>query len=146
MEIMASRWIRFKAVGHRNVKGTHRTTLEITRESYLTPRGDCIIGVSSEASLRDLPEWFKQAAKKPDTIIIMVLCSRGICDSIVGKGHHDLSFDDPTRIVVRKSNYVDAKTLMVKANKSAKDVRRDLIEELKDEAILNVYLTVLDTR
>lgn len=139
-------WVKFKAKGHPNVKATHKTTLEITREDYLTPRGDCIIGVSSEMGARDLPGWFKEAAKSREAVIVMVLCSGEICDSIAGRGDPRLTFGDPDRIVARKSEYVDGKTLMVKASKSARDIRRDLVEALRKGSPLEVYLTVLDSR
>ena len=142
---LTSKWLTFKAQGHSNVRATHRTTLEITKESYLTPRGDCIIGVSSEYGVADLPEWFKKAAQKEDSIIVMIICSDNICDSVIGRGHPKLSFDDPLRIVVRRSSYIDSKTIMIRANKSARDLRRDLIRKLHSGEELIVYLTVLNT-
>jgi len=51
--------------GHENVKATHRSTLEITTEDFLTPRGDCIICVSADKSLRDLSDDFKEALRTP---------------------------------------------------------------------------------
>lgn len=38
--------------GHVNVRARHRTTIEITRDDYLTPRGgDCIIGIKADKGL-----------------------------------------------------------------------------------------------
>lgn len=142
---MTGRWVEFTAYGHGNVRATHRTTLELTREKDLTLRGDCIIAVSSEVGAGGLPEWFKEGARKPASIIVMVLCTRDVCDSLVGHGHPQLSLTDPDRLVVRKSGYIDGKTLMVRASKSAADLRRDLVEELKRGAPLRVYLTLLGT-
>ncbi|MEM2023054.1 MAG: DUF371 domain-containing protein [Archaeoglobaceae archaeon] len=51
------------ARGHKNLRATHRTTLEVTKESYLTPRGNCIVGVKASSSARDLPEWLKKEIK-----------------------------------------------------------------------------------
>ncbi|RLF17024.1 MAG: DUF371 domain-containing protein, partial [Thermoprotei archaeon] len=31
------------AWGHPNIRALHRSTMEITKEPYVTPRGDCII-------------------------------------------------------------------------------------------------------
>ncbi|MGB9674949.1 MAG: DUF371 domain-containing protein, partial [Nanopusillaceae archaeon] len=33
--------------GHKLVKATHKSTLEITKDNFLTERGDCIIGINS---------------------------------------------------------------------------------------------------
>ena len=41
------------AQGHPNVLGTHRTTIEITTEDFLTTNGNCIIGVMSSKSVND---------------------------------------------------------------------------------------------
>ena len=32
-----------EAYGHRNIRATHRSTFELTKDDYLTHRGDCII-------------------------------------------------------------------------------------------------------
>ena len=40
--------------GHPNVRATNRMTLELTREDFLTLRGDCILGILADAACRDL--------------------------------------------------------------------------------------------
>ncbi len=137
------RWFVFHARGHENVRATHRTTLEVTREEWLTPRGDCIVGVASEAGARDLPGWLREAASDPGTVIVMVLCAGGVCDSVAGRGDPGLTLDDPDRIVVRRSTYVDGKTLMVEASKSARGLRRDLVEALRRGERLTVAVSAL---
>ncbi|MEB3806512.1 MAG: DUF371 domain-containing protein [Desulfurococcales archaeon] len=145
MKEIEGKWISFTAWGHENIKALHKTTLELTRESHLTPRGDCIIGVRSELAVGDLPGWFKAQARDPEALIVLVLCSarERICDSIVGSGHPGLSFEDRIRIIVRKSTYIDGKTLMIKASKSARDLRRDLVQALARGDRLDAYLTVI---
>ncbi|MHA1410910.1 MAG: DUF371 domain-containing protein, partial [Candidatus Odinarchaeia archaeon] len=49
----------FKARGHENITATHPTTLEITKDMKLTPRGDCIIAVGSEKALFDFSDEIK---------------------------------------------------------------------------------------
>ena len=138
-----SRWFVFEAQGHVNVRARHKTTLEVTREDYLTPRGDCIVGVSSEVGAAGLPDWIRRAVRDPESIVVMVLCAGGVCDSVTGHGDPGLTLDDPDRIVVRRSSYVDGKTLMVRASKAARDLRRDLVEALQTGARLRVAVTVL---
>ena len=41
MEIVIAR-------GHPNIRATHKTTLEVTKEKELSPRGDCIIGICAD--------------------------------------------------------------------------------------------------
>ncbi len=140
---MTLAWFKFRIYGHPNVKGTHKTTLEFTKENYLTPKGDCIIGIRAEASVSDLPAWIKEGIWKSKTVVL-VICVDGMCDAIVGKGDPGLSLRDDTRMIVRKSTYKDGKTLMIKANKSAKDIDRRIIELLKKGAIGTVYISIID--
>jgi len=139
----SSRWFFFEAWGHENVKATHKTTLEVTREEYLTPRGDCIVGVRAEVGAAGLPGWLREAARDPRSTIVVVLCAEGVCDAVAGRGDPRLTLDDEDRIVVRRSDYVDGKTLMVGASKAARHLRRDLVEKLRGGARLIVGVTVL---
>ncbi len=140
MEQFETRWVSFTVEGHANIKATHTTTLELTKENYLTPRGDCIIGINSEIALADLPEWLKQdiwSGKR----ILLVVCVDNLCDSIIGYGDPGLTLSDQTRIIIRRSNYKDHKTLMIRSNKSAKDIDRKIIEKLRQGKKAKVYIT-----
>ena len=47
----------FTCRGHPNIRAEHNRTIEFTKDSYLTERGDCIVGVSADfdpAELRKL--------------------------------------------------------------------------------------------
>lgn len=136
------RGVVFQASGHPNIRAKHRTTLEITKESHVTPRGDCIVGVNSEIAARDLPEWFKEEAKK-GSYILLVLCSNSICDSVIGTGTPSLSFSDDTKMVFRRSTYSGPETVMVKASKAAGDLRRDLVDSLVKGGTLEAYLILI---
>jgi hypothetical protein len=45
---MANPIEKINAVGHPNVLATHEKTIEITKEDFLTPTGDCIIGINAD--------------------------------------------------------------------------------------------------
>ncbi|MCD6301577.1 MAG: DUF371 domain-containing protein, partial [Staphylothermus sp.] len=45
--------------GHPNIRATHKTTLEITKEPHVTPRGDCIIAVNATKATKDLDPELK---------------------------------------------------------------------------------------
>lgn len=117
--------------GHENVKATHRSTLEITREDYLTPRGDCIICIKANKGLRDLGDELKKALKSGKKIKIRIIVD-DLVDEIEAFGDERLSFENEISMVIRKSDYVDGRTLAIKANKAAKDIKRELVEKLKD--------------
>ncbi len=132
------------AHGHENIRALHGTTLEITKNEELTPRGDCIIAVGASKAVRDLSENFKSLARRKNATIIVRIEAEGIKDEIHGKGDPRLIFGDPESMVIRKSTYICPRTLMIKANKAAKDIRRDLIELIKKRSVkIKIELEVL---
>ena len=48
------------AQGHENILGTHKTTLEFTKDKHLTKKGDCIVAVAADKALADLSAEFKE--------------------------------------------------------------------------------------
>lgn len=143
MNELESRWFHFRAKGHPNVRATHRTTIEITREESLTPRGDCIIGVSSEASANDLPPWLKERIRSGH-LVVLVLCAGNICDSVIGHGSPQLTLKSTVKMIIRRSGYVEPSTIMLESSKAARDLRRDLVEALSQGQYLDVYITTLN--
>ena len=143
---LESRWVVFTAWGHRNVRASHYNTIEVTKDDYLTPRGDCIIGIKSSVAASDLPEWFKETARSRESLIVAVFCSGDVCDSVVGRGDERLSFSDDRRIVLRRSTYTGPDTVMVRASKPASGLDRRLVERLARGSLLLVMLTALRVR
>ncbi|MFA4719462.1 DUF371 domain-containing protein [Pyrococcus kukulkanii] len=128
--------------GHPNVKATHRSTLEITKESYLTPRGDCIICISADKALADLDSKIKEAIRQGKKIKIRIRVGE-LVDEVIAQGDSRLTLESEVSMVIRKSNYVDGRTLAIKANKAAKDIDRKLIERLKNpntEAVIEIIV------
>lgn len=130
------------ARGHANVRGTHRTTLEITRETFLTTKGDCIIGVAAEAACNDLPEWLRDAIRAGKRVKVTFECD-GRSESLVGTGHPGLILQDPVSMVFRTSQFTCGRTILVGCDKAAVDFSRDLVTTLADpEARLVIKFTV----
>jgi len=117
--------------GHENVKATHKSTLEITKEDFLTPRGDCIICIKADKGLKELNEEFKRALKSGKKVRIRIIVD-DLVDEIMASGDERLTFENDVSMVIRKSSYIDGRTLAIKANKAAKDVDRKIIEKLKN--------------
>jgi len=135
---------RVVAYGHSNVKATHRTTFEITKESWLTPRGDCIIGVNASKSPREFNSELKDLLMKDSTLVIVVLLTENSYDYALGYGSSKLTLTDDTRSIFRKSNFTSPNTVAILMNKAAKDLRRDLIEDLKKGSRLDVIILALN--
>ena len=128
------------ARGHPEVSATHKTTIEITKEGFLTPTGDCIIGVSSDRACADLDARLKDALKDGKKVLITLECN-GACDIVTAYGDSRLTLTNPTSMVIRKSSFICGRTLCVRADKAAADLDRRLIKELKKGGKLMVKLS-----
>ncbi len=127
--------------GHANVRATHRTTFEITRDSELTPRGDCIIGVEADKALADLSQELRETIMSEGALVlVLVVDELGRHDVILGSGNPRLKLSDDRRMIVRRSSFVDSSTLLVKATKSAADLDRGLVNDLKSGASAKAYI------
>ena len=131
---------KIKAKGHENVLSLHKSTFEITKDKELSLSGDCIIGLDIDKSMEDFPEEFKEKLANDDTKVIVELKTPNASDTIEGYGHHDLTLSHPTDIVCRKSTFVCSRTLMIKSNKAAIDLNRDLIKDLANGESMEVNI------
>jgi hypothetical protein len=119
------------AWGDPNVRATHRTTLEFTKEVHLTPRGDCIVAVRADRGPLELRKDFRKAVRAEDAKIEVVLEVENLREVISGFGSPAITLSHPTDFVVRKSQYVCPRTLMIGADKAACDLPRPMIERLR---------------
>ncbi len=122
------------AFGHPNIRATHETTFEVTKESHLTLRGDCIIAVRASKGASDLDQRFKNIAKRPNSKITVVIQAGEFKETVIGSGNPQLSFKHPTDLVARKSDFVSNRTLMIHSNKAACDFSRRFITVLRNPA------------
>ena len=107
-------------------------TFEITKDTHLTLRGDCIIAVDADKSLSDLSDEFKRILHNNDAKIRITIKVDNEKEEVVGCGNTKLTFASPTSIVIRRSSYVCDRTLAIRANKSAGNLSRSLVAKLKD--------------
>jgi len=131
-----------RAHGHEHVAGEHQSTLELTTDDYLTPAGDCILGIEADRTPADFGDDFVAACQDGDATITLVLEVDGHRETVTGSGHPDLAFENDRSMVARTSDYVDDRTILVDADKAAADVDRDLVAALADGADLTATLRV----
>lgn len=132
--------IKIKAQGHKNVLSKHKSTFEITKDTHLSLSGDCIIGLNIDKTMADFPQDFKEKLAKNDTKVIVKLTTQNGYDEIIGYGSEDLTLNHPTDIVCRKSNFTCSRTLMINANKAARDLNRNLIYDLANGENMDVEI------
>jgi len=122
----------FSCHGHSNVTSRHKSTLEFTTDSDLSLRGDCILGVRATANLNGLPSDIKKLLRNEKTRIKMMIRTADYTEEIWGNGHPELQLSDKTAIIVRKSDFICPRTLMIKANKSAIDISNEIRYMMKN--------------
>lgn len=114
--------MRFTVKGHKNILAMHATTLEFTKDSFVTKKGDCIIGVDAD---------FKVLKGMLDSkrIKITITCG-GAKDSLTADVNS--SFCDSHEIVVRKTGFLSKRTFGTHASKAAADLDRRLVKKMQD--------------
>lgn len=110
--------MEFTIQGHENTLSEHKTTLEFTKDEHLSKRGDCILGVNATFSK------YRKGKK-----LLVEITTNKYSDSI--SGYRNTSFTSTREMVLRKSNFEDARTYMIHCNKAAKDIDRKIITHLQ---------------
>ena len=130
--------ISFNIFGHPNILSTHQNTIEFTKDSYLTRKGDCIIGIKADFK----PDELRKLVKKNSKLKIIIKADTETEELIA---YTNKSFNDEHEIVIRKSEFASKRTLGIRADKAAKDLNRKLIEKLKNpETIAKVEIIGCD--
>ena len=122
----------FTCNGHQNITSKHKTTLEFTKDKYLTLKGDCIVGIKADFSLLQLKKFIKSLKNNKKIIIIIEILNND--NKIIEKINAEVNpdFNSEKDIVIRKSDFIDNRTLAIKADKAACDLNRDFIENIKN--------------
>ncbi len=120
--------ILITAYGHKNVMALHKTTIEITKDTMLTPAGDCIAAVGADKGFLDLAPPVLEAMR--GGAITLTFEVGGHTWSVSGRGDPSLEMSHPTEMVIRKSTYCCPRTLMIRADKAACDMPRDMVGAL----------------
>jgi len=131
-----------RARGHENVSASHASTFEVTSEDYLTPAGDCILGIEADRVPADFDPAFVRACQSRDATVTATLEAGGYTETVTGRGDPDLTFANDRSIVGRTSDYVDDRTVLVEATGAAADLDRDLVDALAGGADLTLTLAV----
>jgi len=130
--------------GHENIRSNHQKTIEITKESHLTPRGDCIVGVNASSSCVDLPDELKNKLKNSETEVCFTIRVGTDEFTLKGKGHPDLVLSHTQDIVLRKSDFTCPRTLSVKCDKASDMVPRDMISKLQNPKTKGFFIIDID--
>jgi hypothetical protein len=131
------------AWGHRNILATNERTFEITKETHLTKRGDCIVAVAADKGLQELRPAFKALLKNREATLRVDIHAAERTVQVEARGDERLTLSHPTDLVVRKSSYICPRTLAVEADLAAADFPRQHAASLrKPRQHVNIVLTV----
>ena len=128
--------------GHEHVTAEHASTFEVTTDDWLTPAGDCILGIEADRAPADFDPAFVEVCRDSDATITATLEAEGHRAVVTGRGDPELTFESERSCVGRTSTYVDDRTIMLEADFAAGDLDRDLVSALADGAELTVTLRV----
>ena len=131
-----------RAKGHENVSAAHASTFEITTDDWLTPAGDCILGVEADRAPADFDPEFVSVCRDSEATITMTFEADGYTENVVGTGHPDLSFESEQSMVGRTRDYVDERTFVVGTEKAANGFDRELVGALSAGATLTATIRV----
>lgn len=130
--------MQFVAYGHQNIEGSHKTTLELTQHTSVTPKGDCIIGTRANFDPEALSA-LAQVSKK----LKITLKVKDYTEEIIGEANKE--FVPGPEVVIRKTDFISLRTLVIKADRAAVDLPRHFIQALKDpKEALTVTIERLD--
>ena len=121
---------KFHAYGHANIRATHKTTLEFTKDAELTLNGDCIVGVNADFDLEKIKALIKNSKNGKITLIIETT-DKKIKETI--NAELNPGFNSNKEMVIRKTDFLSERTLLIRADKASFELKRDLIEYLKQK-------------
>jgi len=130
--------------GHENIRSNHQKTIEITKESHLTPSGDCIIGVNASASCAELPQSLKKKLQDPNSKVTLSIKVGAHEFNVEGRGHENLSLTHLEDIVIRKSEFVCPRTLAVKCDKASDLIPREMISLLQNPNTIGTFTIIIE--
>lgn len=123
--------------GHPNITSKHATTIAFTKDKEITPRGDCFVAVACNWTI---DQGFLKKLKNAKIVKVEIECA-GQKETITGSGHPELTLTD-NDLVIRKSGWVDSRTLMIGADKAAKDLKKEVVQVLKQAAPVKITIRV----
>jgi len=117
------------AKGHPLIQCTHTTTIELTKDTYLTKNGSCILGIEASKACCDLNPLLKKKITGGEKITVTIKMGDAV-ESFYGFGHKNLTLQNKKDMVFRKSDFICDRTILIKCSKSSSELNRNIIKKL----------------
>jgi hypothetical protein len=125
--------------GHPNILSLHRNTIEVTKDSEISKRADCIIGVRATKACADFNDYLKRHIQSGGALRFEIRVKNEKFE-FIGKGNQDLDLTDEHELVLRKSNFSSHRTGGVMCSAAAVDIPRSLIDKLKSRTSVGALI------
>lgn len=130
--------------GHPNVLGLHPRAIEITKDSYLTKRGDCIIGINSNKACSDIDPKLKKILQDDQVKIKFEFIVEDSSFEVFGRGNRNLTLENKNDIVIRTTNFVCPRTLSVRCDRGSNNIPREIISYLQKKNTKGILTISVD--
>jgi len=130
--------------GHPNIRSLHSKSIEITKDDYLTPRGDCIIGIKANKGCANLDESIRRGLKSGSAIVKIEIMIGNESFIIEGRGDERLTMLNPHDIVIRRTNFVCPRTMSILCDKASCDMPRELVRSLQHQEQKGIFRITLE--
>ena len=130
--------------GHPNIRSLHSKSIEITKDGYLTPRGDCIIGIKANKACADIEESIRRGLKSSSAVVKIEVIVGDESFVIKGRGDERLTILNSHDIVIRRTKFVCPRTMSVLCDKASSDVPRELIGLLRHQEQKGIFRITLE--
>ena len=130
--------------GNENIRSNHQKTIEITKESHLTPQGDCIVGIDATSGCADLPQELKEKLKAPNAKVSFLIQVGRHEFVFEGRGHPELILSHLDDIVIRKSDFICPRTLAIKCDLASDSLPREMVSLLQDPKTRGTFTIIVE--
>ncbi len=90
------------------------------------------MAVRADCGVRGLPMVLKEALSRDVGGAVLTIRAQRESFQVEGRGSSALTFQNQAEIVVRKSGFISDRTLLINADRAAKDVPRSLVRILQN--------------
>lgn len=121
------------ARGSKEITATDSLRISFTKLGNIVQlkEKDSIMAIKADKACKDLRDNLKDSLKGSSKVKVTIEAG-GLSDSMLAYGSPALKLSSDEEIVVRKDDFIDGKTLAIMANKAASDLKKELVEKMKN--------------
>ncbi len=120
------------AYGDSSIVAVSKSSFTIIKSSEIKTDKDSVVAVGANKSAAELNPEFIRSLRDSGKKIEITIEADGIEDVVTAYSSPALKLNNDKSIVVRKDDVIDGRVVAILADKSATDLKKDLIEKLKD--------------